>query len=142
MARTSQKDPNDIEGKVAKLLYDKIEYGPKTQGEIASEAGFKNANIISMMKWGEFKVPVEKAAIIAKAIDVDERYFMELVLEEYMPESWKTIVKVLGGFPKSETESKLLGVISKVSKGGKFDFKTDKASLTKLEKFLKENMLA
>lgn len=49
----------------ARHLADAIELSHKTQNEIARDAGFPSANILSMMKSGETKVPVDRIPKLA-----------------------------------------------------------------------------
>lgn len=139
-AKRKQRDPAEIQGEVAKYLYDKIEYGPLTQVDIARSIGY-TSNIVSMMKWGEFKLPINKCEITARALDANPRELMELMLEDYLPDTWEEIRKVLGAFSKSDSESALIKAMQKVSKNGKRKFKTDKDSLKAFADFIESEML-
>jgi len=57
-----------------------------SQREIAAKAGYNNANIISMMKAGTFKVPLSRVTSLARALEVDEIILLRLVLEQELPE--------------------------------------------------------
>ncbi|MCE8526988.1 helix-turn-helix transcriptional regulator [Ruegeria pomeroyi] len=76
---------------VASHLEMAIKLSGKTQREIANEAGYSNSNIISMMKNGITKIPVEKIPALAAATGVEPAPFIRLALQEYMPETWKVI---------------------------------------------------
>lgn len=54
----------------------------KSQYDIAMEAGYHKPNIISMMKNGDAKVPLEKVFILAKAFEVDPNILFRLALEQ------------------------------------------------------------
>lgn len=56
---------------------------PKSQREIAFEAGFKMANILSMIKSGDSKVPLDRVPSLAKALEVDERILFRLTVEQH-----------------------------------------------------------
>jgi transcriptional regulator with XRE-family HTH domain len=43
----------------------------KTQAEIASEAGFANANMMTFLKNGRNKVPLDRVPSLAQALEVD-----------------------------------------------------------------------
>ena len=73
------------------FLRNAIENSPKTQREIARDAGFANANALSMMKTGECKVPVNRIPALAAALDVDTKLFLQIAMREYHPEIWMTI---------------------------------------------------
>jgi hypothetical protein len=72
--------------------------GIKSQREIASEIGYPKANIISMFKTGEAKVPLEKLPPLARALGVDLGLLLRLGIEQYMPEdteAWRDIHKLM-----------------------------------------------
>jgi transcriptional regulator with XRE-family HTH domain len=81
---------------VAEFLSKQIDKSGLTQREIAERVGYAKPNVISMMKLGQTKIPVDKAPAFAKALGVDPAHFMGLVLQEYMPEVWKTLEDVFG----------------------------------------------
>ena len=43
----------------------------KTQAEIAEEAGFVNPNMVTMIKQGATKLPIDRVPALAKALEVD-----------------------------------------------------------------------
>lgn len=89
--------------KTAAFLARAIEFSGKTQREIAAAAGFSKPNILSMMKKGQTKVPIDRVAALAAACHVDPAYFLRLVLEEYHPEVLAVIVDTIGE-PLTENE--------------------------------------
>lgn len=54
----------------------------KTQKEIAQEAGFLNANMLSLLKSGANKIPLDRVPALAKALEADPAYLMRLSLEQ------------------------------------------------------------
>jgi len=54
----------------------------KSQGEIATEAGFNNPNMISLIKSGSTRLPLDRVPAMAKALDVDPAYLLLLALEQ------------------------------------------------------------
>ena len=70
--------------------------GVKTQREIAVAVGYDKPNMISMLKHGETKVPLEKIPLLAKALDVDPAHLFRLALEQYWPALGATIVEIFG----------------------------------------------
>lgn len=54
----------------------------KTQAEIAEEAGFVNPNVISMIKNGSTKLPIDRVPASAKALDCDPSLLLRLALEQ------------------------------------------------------------
>ncbi|MDE4297058.1 helix-turn-helix transcriptional regulator [Phaeobacter gallaeciensis] len=71
--------------RIAKLVGDRVEElkGVKSQRDIASEAGYKNQNMITMIKQGTSKVALDRAPKLARALEVDPRQFMLLALEQF-----------------------------------------------------------
>ncbi len=56
--------------------------GKKTQGEIAAEAGFVNPNVLTTLKQGATKVPLDRVPALAKALDCDPAWLLRLALEQ------------------------------------------------------------
>lgn len=54
----------------------------KTQRKIAHEAGFVNPSLISMFKTGASKIPLDRVPGLARALEVDPAYLMQLALEQ------------------------------------------------------------
>lgn len=56
----------------------------KTQAEIAYEAGFINSNMLSIIKTGSNRLPVDRVPALAKALDVDPRRLLQLAIEQWV----------------------------------------------------------
>lgn len=54
----------------------------KTQAEIAAEAGFSNANMITYLKTGKSRLPFDRVPALAKALEVDPAWMMRLSIEQ------------------------------------------------------------
>jgi transcriptional regulator with XRE-family HTH domain len=76
---------------VAEFLTDRIAASDKTQREIAEECGFDNPNMVTMMKQGHSRVPINRICSLAKALEVDPAHLLRVVLLEYQPEVWQSI---------------------------------------------------
>lgn len=68
---------------VAAFLKDQIERCGRTQMEISELCGFQRPQMVSMMKSGRTRVPLEKMRVLARAIGADPLAFAKLVLNEY-----------------------------------------------------------
>ena len=79
----------------AQMLERAIEFSGKSQKDIATEVGYTKPNVLSMMKKGITKIPIDKAPALARACGVDEKMFLRHVINEYMPETWKVISDTL-----------------------------------------------
>ena len=77
----------------ARFLADAIDASGKTQRQIAREIGYAKPNVLSMMKHGETRIPLEKIPALAKACDVDEQLFMRTALLEYQPAAYSALMR-------------------------------------------------
>lgn len=93
---------------VAEYLADQIDQSPKSQSEIAQEAGFDTPNIITMFKQGKTKIPLIRVGPLAIALGINPRHLLRRVLEEYMPETWHAVEASLGHLILSHDEEQLV----------------------------------
>lgn len=86
------------ETRLAKYITQRIlELHHKTQANIAQEAGFKNANYVTMLKQGSSKLALDRVPSLAKALDADPGYLMRLALEQsFGVEVTRSILNVAG----------------------------------------------
>lgn len=80
-----------------------------TNQDIANRLGYANANVISMIKKGRTKLPLDKVKKMADALGVDRARLLRMALSEYMGDAYKDIVEVLGE-PTTQNERVLLQV--------------------------------
>jgi transcriptional regulator with XRE-family HTH domain len=64
------------------FIEDKINSSGKSQRAIANEAGFRLPNMLSMIKGGDSKLPLDRVATLARALGVDETHLLRLALEQ------------------------------------------------------------
>lgn len=70
---------------------------PKNQAEIAAEAGFPNANFVSMIKSGTSKLALDRVPSLAKALECDPAFLMRLALEQSVGSTAaKALLDILG----------------------------------------------
>ena len=84
---------------IARLISDRVNElkGLKTQKEIANKAGYKNQNMISMIKQGDGKVSLDRVEDLADALEVDPKKLMILAMEQfYSPKLLGRMMKILG----------------------------------------------
>ena len=74
----------------------------KSQIEIANEAGFNNPNILSMLKNGASKLPLDRVAALAKALECDPPFLFKLAVEQ------------LGGDTAAHANEEIFGVVVSV----------------------------
>lgn len=68
----------------------------KSQIKISREVGFPKPNIITMIKLGDTKLPLEKIGRFAEAIEVDPIHLFMLCMSEYYPDTWSAIQRLIG----------------------------------------------
>lgn len=89
----------------------------KTQADIAKEAGFRNANFITMLKTGSSKLALDRVPLLAKALEVDPAFLMRLAIEQsYGTEMLQILVRLLSA-PVSDDELKWLSTFRNASGG-------------------------
>ena len=90
----------------AKLISDRVRdlSHRKTQAEIASEAGFANANMMTFLKNGRNKVPLDRVPSLAKALEVDPAYLMRLALDQAVGATAAKAICEIFGTPATENE--------------------------------------
>lgn len=86
------------ETELAKFVSKRVlELRPKNQSEIAVEAGFQNANFVSMIKSGASKLALDRVPSLAKALECDPAFLMRLALEQSVGSTAaKALVEILG----------------------------------------------
>lgn len=107
------------ESGIAKYLTKQIELiqGEKSQRQIAAEIGYDKPNMISMFKRGEARVPLQKVPALARSLRVDPAHLLRLALEQYDPEFYVEIGKILDRKDLvTENEVAIIHEIRKVTK--------------------------
>lgn len=101
----------------ARLIADRVRdlSHRKTQAEIASEAGFANANMLSMLKSGKNKVPLDRVPSLAKALEIDPAYLMRLALDQAVGATAAKAITEIFGTPATENERGWLEEIREAS---------------------------
>lgn len=100
---------------VAKRINELAKRG-KTARQIAEEVGYKSSNMISMLKSGRAKVPLEKIPSLARSLDIDTGLLLRLVLSEYSPDLHRTIVEIFGAITTANERD----LINSIRKGSKY----------------------
>lgn len=90
----------------AKLIADRVRALSyrNTQAEIASEAGFAKANMMTFLKNGRNKVPLDRVPSLAKALEVDPAYLMRLALDQAVGSTAAKAITEIFGTPTTENE--------------------------------------
>ena len=102
--------------RLAKYLTNRVlELRPKTQADIAVEAGFVNANMLTMIKQGATKLAVDRVPALAKALDCDPAWLLRLALEQAEGSTATTAIYQILGQPISANETAWISAIRDAS---------------------------
>lgn len=89
--------------------------GRKTQAEIAAEAGFVNANMLSMIKSGTSKLPLDRVPQLARALDCDAGFLLRLAIDQSLGTTAARAVSEIFGSPLSRNEREWIAEIRDAS---------------------------
>lgn len=81
--------------KVAHFIENRIEEAGLMQTDIAKKVGFDKPNMITMIKQGRTRLPIDKVCLMANALEADPIQLLKLCLEEYQPNNWKVIAPLV-----------------------------------------------
>lgn len=81
-----------------------LELKPKTQAEIAAEAGFANANVLSMLRSGNAKMPLDRVPALAKALECDPAHLLRLAFDQSVGSTAAAALLEILGTPVSANE--------------------------------------
>ncbi|WP_394198569.1 helix-turn-helix domain-containing protein [Litoreibacter albidus] len=87
----------------------------KSQAEIASEAGFANANMLSMLKSGTTKLALDRVANLAKALEVDPARLFQMALLQSGHETTRPVITAVFGTIVTRNEVGWLEAIREAS---------------------------
>ncbi|SLN53601.1 hypothetical protein ROG8370_02405 [Roseovarius gaetbuli] len=76
----------------------------KSQLQIASEAGFPNANMITMIKNGSSKLALDRVPSMARSLECDPAYLMGLALEQAVGDTAAQAIIEIFGTPITANE--------------------------------------
>jgi transcriptional regulator with XRE-family HTH domain len=76
----------------------------KSQRDIARECGFINSNMLSLLKSGANKIPLDRVPALAKALESDAAYLMRLSLVQSVGATAAAAIVECFGTPVSENE--------------------------------------
>ena len=101
----------------AKLIAERIRdlSHRKTQDEIAVETGFPNSNMLTYLKQGRSKLPIDRVPALAKALEVDPAHLMRLALDQSVGATAARAITDIFGTPVSANELAWLEEIRDVS---------------------------
>ncbi|WP_166636782.1 helix-turn-helix domain-containing protein [Cognatilysobacter terrigena] len=95
-----------------------VDASPKTQDEIAREAGFESPNTISMIKTGRTKIPLARIPALAKSLGADPKEMLAVALESYQPELYDVLSKIAPSMLISEQELRIVRALRAAARTG------------------------
>lgn len=102
---------------VAEYITTMIEASGRQQAEIARDVGFDKPNVITMIKQGKTKLPLNKIGKMAMALGVDAVHLFRLTMNEYHHETWEVIEDIFGGEVLTENEKAILKAVRSAGVG-------------------------
>ena len=104
------------------------------QKDIAIKVGFDTPNMITMIKQGRTRLPIDKIGLMANALEVDLIQFSKMCMEEYQPENWKVWAPLMT--PSiSQDELKLIQAL-RIHAGGPYLAAINEESKLHLNRFM------
>lgn len=89
----------------------------KKQQQIALEAGFRNPNMIAMIKSGATKLPLDRVPNLAVALECDAAFLLRLALEQTTGDTVALALIEVFGTPVTSNEHGWLVAIREISGG-------------------------
>ncbi len=81
---------------VAERFAQLVDSSDYSRDEISKKIGFKSPNIVTMIKKGDTKLPVNRIPRIAQVFNIDPAELFKQVMLEYEPEKYDAIIKCVG----------------------------------------------
>jgi hypothetical protein len=88
--------------------------GARSQREVGMMVGWPQPAMISMIKRGEVKPPLEKVPALARALNVDEMHLVRLVMRDHHPTLYATLEPFMGGYT-SKNERDILNFMRELT---------------------------
>lgn len=103
---------------VAKFIASRIETSGQLQKDIAEKVGFEKPNMITMVKQGKSRLPIDKIGPMAQALELDPVALFAMCMEEYHPNTWKAIAPFIESAMTADEHRMLVAIRAFV--GGPF----------------------
>lgn len=102
---------------VATYIKSQVAIAGISQKCISTALNYENPNVVSMIKTGATKLPINKVGPLAKVLKVDPVYLLRLTLCEYWPDTFESIQDLIGKSLVSDNEMDLIQLVRSASKG-------------------------
>ena len=110
---------------VAAYIEQQIALSDKSQKDIAETMGYDKPNVLTMIKQGKTKLPINKVGPLAKALGVDPVHLLRLTLTEYLPDTWEALSELIGDSLLTKHERRILQVVRDAAGGVDVDLTRD-----------------
>ncbi len=87
----------------------------KSQAQIADEAGFVNANILSMLKPGKSKLPLDRVPALAAALECDPSRLFRMAVAQSSYQTTSTVIDEIFGTIVNKNEEAWLEELREAS---------------------------
>lgn len=95
----------------------KLAKSPRSQKEIAAIVGYKNHNMITMLKQGDSKLALDRVPAMAKALDVDPLDLFKIALTQFYDDKAVALLVSIVETGLSPAERKILQIARDASGG-------------------------
>jgi hypothetical protein len=85
--------------------------------ELAEALGYKHPGVISMIKQGKMKLPINKVASLASTLDIEAAHVLRLLMSEISPGLLEEIEAILNPLRLTTTEANLIRHCRELSQG-------------------------
>lgn len=102
---------------VAQFITERIRESGKSQIEIAEACGWPKPNMISMLKSGATKLPLDKVGSLAKVLEVEPVYLLWLTMSEYSPDTLSEIEHAIRGVMLNDHEKLIVETYRRLTNG-------------------------
>ena len=96
-------------------IFKKLMESPKTQKEIAEAVGYKNQNMITMLKLGHVKLALDRVPAMAKALNIDPLDLFKIALTQFYDDQAVRLLTEIIESGVSPVEKKILRIVRDAS---------------------------
>jgi transcriptional regulator with XRE-family HTH domain len=96
-------------------IFKKLMESPKSQKEIADAVGYKNQNMITMLKQGHVKLALDRVPAMAKALNIDPLDLFKIALTQFYDDAACRMLTDIIEAGNSVQERKILQIVRDAS---------------------------
>lgn len=80
---------------VAQFIAERIDTLGLKQVDVAEACGFPHPNVVTMIKQGKTRLPMDRIGPMAHALQTDAFDLYRMCMQEYLPSTWDAIAPIL-----------------------------------------------